>query len=79
MASYKYGHYLAKSESSSFDTESGPGATTPYSGIYRCMGCGREIAANEGNPLPPQNHHQHTTAQGKIRWKLIVWADHNPK
>ena len=31
-----------------------------------------EIAANKGNPLPPQNHHQHSTSQGKIRWRKIL-------
>ena len=79
MALYKYAHYLQKSEEAAYDKEYGPGATGPYSGIYRCMGCHREAACNEGNPLPPQNHHQHTQAQGSIRWKLIVYADHKPK
>jgi hypothetical protein len=49
------------------------------SGIYRCMGCGREVASNESEPLPPQNHHQHNQNQGSIRWKLIVYADHREK
>jgi hypothetical protein len=22
--------------------------------------------------LPPQNHHQHSTSQGPIQWRLIV-------
>lgn len=49
-----------------------PGEEVPKSGIYRCLGCGREICSNKGDPFPPQNHHQHTTEQGKIRWKLNV-------
>jgi hypothetical protein len=49
-----------------------PSDTVPVSGIYRCMGCKREITSNENEPFPPQNHHQHTTSQGSIRWKLNV-------
>ncbi|MGN6478776.1 protein L [Luteibacter sp.] len=54
------------------------GETVPVSGIYRCEGCGREDCCNENDPFPPQNHHQHTVAQGKIRWRLNVRADHKP-
>lgn len=49
-----------------------PADTVPVSGIYRCLGCNREITSNENDPFPPQNDHQHTAAQGKIRWKLNV-------
>ena len=73
MAFYKYAKYLSLSDDVKFDTLHNPGADTPHSGLYRCEGCGREIAANSGNPLPPQNHHQHTASQGHIRWRLIVW------
>ena len=72
MALYKYSRYLEVSNDQAFDTLSSPGTSTPYSGIYRCEGCGSEIASNAGNPLPPQNHHQHSQAQGTIRWRLIV-------
>jgi hypothetical protein len=43
------------------------------------MGCGREIGIAQGHTLPPQNQHEHTPAQGAIRWRLIVYADHNAK
>jgi hypothetical protein len=79
MAWYKYDAYVQKSNSEAYDNLYGPGANTPHSGVYRCMGCGREIAANKGNPLPPQNHHQHSVAQGSISWRLTVYADHDPK
>jgi hypothetical protein len=79
MASYKYPNYLVQDQSAEFDREHHPGQTVPYSGIYMCMGCGKEIASNEGQPFPPQNHHQHTIAQGHVRWKLITYADHKPK
>lgn len=72
MALYKNGNYLQQNTHAAFDTFTGPGQSTPYSGLYRCEGCGHEIAANQGNPTPPQNHHQHTPAQGSVRWRLIV-------
>lgn len=74
MASYKHGQYLVKSESEAFDREFKPGEDGPWSGIYRCSNCGDEVAANAGNPLPPQNHHQHTDRDTPIRWKLLVYA-----
>lgn len=52
--------------------EYGPGANVPVSGIYKCGGCRKEITSNQGDPFPPQNHHQHTPAQGPVRWKLNV-------
>ena len=50
-----------------------PGTITPVSGIYRCVTCGDEIAANKSEPLPPQNEHQHPPG-GDILWKLLVAA-----
>jgi len=73
MASYKYSSNLHHNESSAFDAEHKPGEVVSNSGIYRCTGCGDEIAANKNNPLPPQNHHQHS-AGSAIRWKLLVFA-----
>src|SRR5688572_27922003 len=58
----------------SFDVDFKPGETPPNAGIYRCVGCGDEIASNKGVQLPSQNHKQHTPAQGAIRWKLLVFA-----
>ena len=74
MALYKHAQYLKENTNRAFDEIHHPGFTTPHSGIYRCEGCGHEIASNADNPLPPQNHHQPTTAQGTIRWRLIVCA-----
>lgn len=53
----------------------GAGDTVPYSGIYKCLGCNKEITSNQGDPFPPQNRHQHTVSQGKIVWRLIVRTD----
>ncbi len=79
MAMYKDGSFLTHSLDGVFDGDNHPGSTAPRSGIYRCMGCGREITSEESHPLPPQNHHQHGVGQGAIRWRLIVYADHRPK
>jgi hypothetical protein len=79
MAMYKNASYLTQVQDAVFDEDHKPGAVPPRSGIYRCTGCGREVVAEESRELPPQNHHQHTTAQGSIRWRLIVYADHRPK
>jgi hypothetical protein len=79
MATYKYPAYLEKNESSEFDYEHAPGSATPHSGIYRCLGCGRELVSEQYKPFPPQNHHQHAPAQGHIRWRLVAYADHQPK
>lgn len=71
---YKYSQFLTRSDDEEFDKIHEPGTPTPYSGIYRCEGCGKEATSVHGHPLPPQNHHQHTTEQGKIRWRLAVWG-----
>jgi len=72
MALYKYGNLLQYSNHPAFDQIHAPASATPYSGIYRCEGCGREISSTVGHPLPPQNHHQHTYTEGYIRWRLVV-------
>jgi hypothetical protein len=74
MALYKDSRYVSTSTDAAFDTSHKPGASTPHSGIYRCGGCGHEVASNAGNPLPPQNHHQHSTSQGAISWRMLVYA-----
>lgn len=56
-------------------TDYTPSQTVPRSGIYKCGGCKREITSNAGDPFPPQNHHQHTSSQGSIRWRLLVWTN----
>jgi hypothetical protein len=74
MARYKYDKHLSKSDDTAFDKLYKPGEHILNPGIYRCEGCGKEIAHNVGEPLPPQNHHQHDPAQGGIRWRLVVWG-----
>lgn len=79
MALYKRGAYLDKAEHAIFDRDFEPGAAATNEGIYRCMGCHREVTSHQGNPLPPYQHHTHTPVQGAVRWRLIVYADHQPK
>ncbi len=79
MALYKYGSYFQESKDTAFDTDHIPGNSAPYAGIFRCMGCGREIGIASGHVLPPQSHHSHTSTLGIIRWRLIAYADHEPK
>jgi hypothetical protein len=79
MSIYKYNGFLKRSDEAVFDDAYPLGAATPHSGIYRCEECGREIVSEQDKPFPPQNHHQHNAAQGDIQWRLIVYADHEPK
>lgn len=74
MATYQDAAKLTRITHEAFDKLHKPGETTPFSGIYVCTNCGDEIAANKGNPLPPQNHKQHTST-AEIRWKLLVYAE----
>jgi hypothetical protein len=69
---YKYQQFLATSTHAAFDTICEPASATQWSGIYRCEGCGKAITSIAGNKLPPQNHHQHTIQQGRIRWRLAA-------
>jgi hypothetical protein len=72
MALYKDPNILQQWDNESFDELHEPGAIVPWSGIYRCQGCGHEVVHTIERPLPPQDHHQHKPAQGAIRWRLIV-------
>jgi hypothetical protein len=72
MAGYKYQKFLVVWDSAEFDKTYSPGVKIAWSGIYRCDGCGRESVHTVDKPLPPQNHHQHSIAQGSIKWRLIV-------
>ncbi len=78
MALYKHGQFLAKSDHQAFDQVHSAGTSTPYSGIYRCESCGHEVTSVVSHPLPPQNHHQHSTSQGAIRWRLVVCDQGKP-
>lgn len=70
---YKYSKFLISSSSEEFDKIHRPGVPTPRSGVYRCTECGKEATSVHGYPLPPQNHHQHSTS-APIQWQLAVWG-----
>lgn len=73
MALYLDEKHVNKAKpSNAFSKEWKPGETPDHAGIYRCAGCGDEIASNKGIKLPSQNHKQHSTSQGEIRWQLLV-------
>lgn len=74
MALYKDEDNVKKGHGSAFESTYGPGKAVPHSGIYRCDNCGDEIAANAGDPFPPQNHHQHKPGVGAIAWRCLVYA-----
>lgn len=74
MPAYKDGDHFDRRNDPAFDVLYKPGERARYSGIYKCKSCGDEIAHNGGNPLPPQNHHQHKDARLPILWRLIAAA-----
>jgi hypothetical protein len=76
MVLYKDKTHVSYSDNAAFDAIHEPGSPTPFSGIYRCVACGREDVSVESRPLPPQNHHQHAVAQGRIRWRMQMYAQH---
>lgn len=77
MALYKYPNYLAISKNTSFDQVLPAGLHIPSGGIYRCVGCGNEVALEGNCVLPDRQHHPHTPAQGEVRWQLIVATQTN--
>ena len=74
VPAFKYPQVFIKKTGPAFDHLHGPGARVPLSGIYRCTGCGDEIASNKGTVFPPQNHRQHRLGTGLIRWQLVAAA-----
>lgn len=78
MALYKRQGDVNASDHDAFDKEWRPGQQPEHSGIYRCKGCGREVVAEQARAVPPQNHHQHSQAQGPVIWRLAVYAQHEP-
>lgn len=74
MAYFKYAEAFQHASGPVFDLVFTPGRRVPYSGIYRCTGCGDEVALNKGTPFPSQNHHQHRPHYTRIRWQLVAAA-----
>jgi hypothetical protein len=60
---------------SAFTTTYSPGKEVEYSGIYKCINCGREITSNmhpTDNTFPPHNT---SSSCKKAEWKLHVITD----
>lgn len=72
MAVFKYQNYLAKTKHASFDLVLQPNAFVPCAGIFRCTGCGTELALEAVGTFPPRDHHAHSPGQGPIGWQLVV-------
>ena len=72
MALYKYQNYLSLTKSKSFDVPLQPSAFVPCGGIYKCTGCGTEVALEGIGLLPDRSHHPHSPRQGEIQWQLII-------
>lgn len=77
LALYKYPNYLTLSKNGAFDRILPAGLHIPSAGLYRCVGCGNEVAQDANTVLPDRKHHAHTPAQGEVRWQLIVAAQSN--
>ena len=72
MAYYKYIHFLEPENGPEYDNSYEAGRTAAFSGVYHCEGCGTSVTAFYSLPLPMHDHHQHSTQQGRIRWRLVV-------
>jgi hypothetical protein len=78
MALYKYSQFLMPNAHERFDQLLPPKIAAQWPGIYRCIVCGKEIAAGAGHILPPSNHHEHRAGVGRIQWQLVVLASDPP-
>jgi len=67
---------LQQNNHQDFDTFTGPGKETPYSGVYRCEGCGHEIAANQGTRCPTKPP---SAFFGARRYSLAAYRCHSRK
>lgn len=72
MALFKYSNYLSSNKNASFDLRLGPSNPVPCAGIFRCTGCGTEIALDGMGFMPDRSHHKHDYKQGLIEWQLVV-------
>ena len=79
MATFQYSDFVFQVENDAFDKVLVPGVPSQWSGIFRCVGCGREEVVVAGKPLPVEAHHPHEAEHGPVLWRLIVYADQQPK
>jgi hypothetical protein len=68
----KYSYFLMHEDGPEYEATYKAGTAAPFSGIYYCQACGGSITSLRSQPLPPQDHHPRTPAQGPVRWRLAV-------
>lgn len=71
MAYYNNGNLLKQTAHPAFGEILNPGKPAPYSGIYKCIHCDKEISCAHEHKLPSENDHEHDKSV-PIKWKLIV-------
>ncbi|MBU1362004.1 MAG: hypothetical protein KJ901_25025 [Gammaproteobacteria bacterium] len=69
MAIFKEMRLVRPSSSKAFDRRFGLGADAPYEGIYRCTGCGLELALKSGRLFP---NVEHPSGCRGAEWQLVV-------
>lgn len=72
MANFKYAGFLTLDKGAEFDRLHEPNSEAPFSGVYRCDGCGISATFLRGQKIPVQPQHKHNGSQGKVRWRLVV-------
>ena len=78
MTYCKYTHFLMFEDGLEYDTTYKAGTSAPFPGIYYCEVCGSSITSMGSQPLPLNDHHLHSPAQGPIRWRLAVKSPCGP-
>lgn len=79
MPWFKYGVFLQRCDRETYDEIHAPLTAAPHSGIYQCVACMREIVAAEGQTLESAERHYHPEKDSPTGWRLLVYADPNPK
>lgn len=72
MALFKYARELANAQDGRFDRVFPAGRPVLFTGIYRCLGCGREDVGKAGETIRPNEAHNHPDP---ISWHLLVCAE----
>jgi hypothetical protein len=75
VALYKRKPYILESDLTAFEVRYAPAARVANPGIYRCLGCGEEVAVAKGHQVPRPEQHEHAAGDGKAEWQLIVFAE----
>ena len=77
MTLFRRSNDIEVSISPEFDKEYKPGETPKHSGIYRCRGWGVKSLPRPQSRSRSEQHPRHAPANGIIRWRLAVAAQHD--